>query len=35
MKFYENSDALTDPRDFCSGVHCDVKGVRNGKLILE
>ena len=35
MKFYENSDALTDPQGFfCSGVHCDVKGVRNGKLDL-
>ena len=31
MKFYENGDALTDPVGFfCSGIHCDVKGVRNG-----
>ena len=35
MKFYENGDALTEPMGFfCSGVHCDVKGVRNGKLDL-
>ena len=35
MKFYDNSDALTDPQGFfCSGIHCDVKGVRNGKLDL-
>ena len=35
MKFYENGEALTDPRGFfCSGVHCDVKGVKNGKLDL-
>jgi glutamate N-acetyltransferase/amino-acid N-acetyltransferase len=35
MKFYENGDALTDPVGFfCSGVHCDVKGARNGKLDL-
>ena len=35
MKFFENGDALTEPMGFfCSGVHCDVKGVRNGKLDL-
>jgi len=35
MKFYDNSDALTDPQGFfCSGIHCDVKGIRNGKLDL-
>ncbi len=35
MKFYENGDALTDPRGFfCSGVHCDVKGLHDGKLDL-
>ena len=35
MKFYDNRDALTDPQGFfCSGIHCDVKGVRNGKLDL-
>ena len=35
MKFYENGDALTEPFGFfCSGVHCDVKGSRNGKLDL-
>ena len=35
MKFYENGDALTEPFGFfCSGVHCDVKGARNGKLDL-
>jgi glutamate N-acetyltransferase/amino-acid N-acetyltransferase len=35
LKFYENGDALTEPMGFfCSGVHCDVKGVRNGKLDL-
>jgi glutamate N-acetyltransferase/amino-acid N-acetyltransferase len=35
MKFYDNSDALTDPQGFfCSGIHCDVKGVKNGKLDL-
>jgi len=35
VKFYENGDALTEPMGFfCSGVHCDVKGVRNGKLDL-
>jgi glutamate N-acetyltransferase/amino-acid N-acetyltransferase len=35
MKFYDDGDALTEPRGFfCSGVHCDVKGKRNGKLDL-
>ena len=35
MRFYENSDALTEPRGFfCSGIHCDVKGKRDGKLDL-
>jgi glutamate N-acetyltransferase/amino-acid N-acetyltransferase len=35
MKFYEDGEALTDPQGFfCSGVHCDVKGVRDGKLDL-
>jgi glutamate N-acetyltransferase / amino-acid N-acetyltransferase len=35
VKFFENGDALTEPMGFfCSGVHCDVKGVRNGKLDL-
>ena len=35
MKFYENGDALTEPMGFfCSGIHCDIKGVRNGKLDL-
>ena len=35
MKFYENGDALTEPFGFfCSGVHCDIKGARNGKLDL-
>ena len=35
MKFYENGDALTEPMGFfCSGVHCDVKGARNGTLDL-
>ena len=35
MKFYENGEALTDPRGFfCSGVHCDVKGVKMESLIL-
>ena len=35
MKFYENGDGLTEPRGFfCSGVHCDVKGKKDGKLDL-
>ena len=35
MKFYEDGEALTDPQGFfCSGVHCDVKGARDGKLDL-
>ena len=35
MKFYDNGDGLTEPRGFfCSGVHCDVKGKRDGKLDL-
>lgn len=35
MKFYDDGDALTEPRGFfCSGVHCNVKGKRNGKLDL-
>ncbi len=35
MKFYYDGDALTEPRGFfCSGVHCDVKGKRDGKLDL-
>ena len=35
MKFYDDGDALTEPRGFfCSGVHCDVKGKRDGKLDL-
>ena len=35
MKFFDNGDALTEARGFfCSGVHCDVKGKRDGKLDL-
>ena len=35
MKFFDDGDALTEPRGFfCSGVHCDVKGKRDGKLDL-
>ena len=35
MKFYHDGEALTEPRGFfCSGVHCDVKGKRDGKLDL-
>ena len=35
MKFYDDGDALTEPRGFfCSGVHCDVKGKHDGKLDL-
>ena len=35
MKFFENGDGLTEPRGFfCSGVHCDVKGKRDGRLDL-
>lgn len=35
MKFFDNGDALTEPRGFfCSGVHCDVKGKHDGKLDL-
>ena len=35
MKFFENGDGLTEPRGFfCSGVHCDVKEKKDGKLDL-
>ena len=35
MKFYDDGDALTEPRGFfCSGVPCDVKGKHDGKLDL-
>ena len=35
MKFFENGDGLTEPRGFfCAGIHCDVKGKRDGKLDL-
>ncbi len=35
MKIFDDGDALTEPRGFfCSGVHCDVKGKRDGKLDL-
>ena len=35
MKFYDDGDALTEPRGFfCSGVPCDVKGRHDGKLDL-
>ena len=35
MKFFENGDGITEPRGFFgSGVHCDVKGTRDGKLDL-
>ncbi|MDG1139214.1 MAG: bifunctional glutamate N-acetyltransferase/amino-acid acetyltransferase ArgJ [Opitutales bacterium] len=35
MKFYENGDGLTEPRGFfCSGIHCDIKGKRDGNLDL-
>jgi len=35
MKFYDDGDGLTEARGFfCSGVHCDVKGKRDGKLDL-
>lgn len=35
MKFFDDGDALTEPRGFfCSGVYCDVKGKRDGKLDL-
>tara|TARA_A100001015_G_C15042944_1_gene741122 strand:+ start:3966 stop:5186 length:1221 start_codon:yes stop_codon:yes gene_type:complete len=35
MKFFENGDGLTEPRGFfCSGIHCDVKGNKDGKLDL-
>ena len=35
MKFFENGDGLTEPRGFfCSGVHCDIKEKKDGKLDL-
>jgi len=35
VKFFENGDGLTEPRGFfCSGVHCDVKEKKDGKLDL-
>ena len=35
MKFFENGDGLTEPRVFfCSGVHCDIKEKKDGKLDL-
>ena len=35
MKFFENGDGLTEPRGFfCAGIHCDIKGKRDGKLDL-
>jgi hypothetical protein len=35
MKFFENGEGLTEPRGFfCSGVHCDVKEKKDGKLDL-
>ena len=35
MKFYDDGDALTEPRGFfCSGVPCDIRGKHDGKLDL-
>lgn len=35
MRFFDNGDGLTEARGFfCSGVHCDVKGKKDGKLDL-
>jgi len=35
MRFFEDCDGVTEARGFfASGVHCDVKGNRNGKLDL-
>ena len=35
MKFFENGDGVTEPRGFfASGVHCDVKGKKDGTLDL-
>ena len=35
MKFFEDTEGLTEARGFfCSGVHCDVRGKRNGRLDL-
>ncbi|MBP51527.1 MAG: bifunctional ornithine acetyltransferase/N-acetylglutamate synthase [Opitutae bacterium] len=35
MKFFENGDGLTEARGFfCSGIHCDVRGNKDGKLDL-
>ncbi|MEC7401763.1 MAG: bifunctional ornithine acetyltransferase/N-acetylglutamate synthase, partial [Verrucomicrobiota bacterium] len=35
MKFFENGDGVTEPRGFfASGVHCDVKGKKDGALDL-
>jgi glutamate N-acetyltransferase / amino-acid N-acetyltransferase len=35
VKFFENGDGLTEARGFfCSGIHCDVKEKKDGKLDL-
>lgn len=35
MKFFENGDGLTEARGFfCSGIHCDILGKKDGKLDL-
>ena len=35
MKFYDDTEGLTEARGFfCAGVHCDVRGKRDGRLDL-
>ena len=35
MKFYENVDGLTEASGFfCAGIHCDVRGKRDGRIDL-
>ena len=35
MKFYENVDGLTEASGFfCAGIHCDVRGKRDGRVDL-
>jgi glutamate N-acetyltransferase/amino-acid N-acetyltransferase len=35
MKFYENVDGLTEASGFfCGGIHCDVRGKRDGRIDL-